>query len=194
LGADGPRIYAVSGTQGAGKTTVAAALARRFERGVHIEADTLQKMIVSGREWPEAGVVTREHPEISGEAGVQLRLRLHNACLLARSFFERGFTAVIDDILFGERLLELTDELADLPLHFVMLVPDPATVRAHERERGSALWTEWEWLTESILASKPRPGLWIDNRGQTPEQTVDAIIARSAEARVPVAMATGRVR
>ena len=41
-------IFVISGTQGAGKTTVAGLLARRFERGVHVSADTLQKMIVSG--------------------------------------------------------------------------------------------------------------------------------------------------
>lgn len=184
MAADAASIYAITGTQGAGKTTVAAILARRFDRGVHISADTLQKMIVSGRVWPEASVVTRETPEVTGEAGVQLRLRLRNACILARSFYEHGFTAVIDDIIFGDRFAELLDEVGDLPLHVVMLVPDIESVRAHERERGTNLWPEWEWLTESIASSQPRLGLWLDNSAQTPEQTVDEIIRRSDEARV----------
>ncbi|MDP9237082.1 MAG: zeta toxin family protein [Chloroflexota bacterium] len=194
MAADTPRVYAVSGTQGAGKTTVAAILARRFDRGVHISADTLQKMIVSGRVWPEADAVTRETPEVTGDAGMQLRLRLRNACILARSFYEHGFTAVIDDIIFGDRFVELLDEVGDLPLHVVMLVPDLATVRAHERERGTNLWPEWEWLTESIASSRPRLGLWLDNSGQTPENTVDEIIRRSDEARVAPAILSERMQ
>lgn len=194
MAADTARVYAISGTQGAGKTTVAEKLARRFDRGVHISADTLQKMIVSGRVWPEASVVTRESQEVTGEAGMQLRLRLRNACILARSFYDHGFTAVIDDIIFGDRFSELLDEVGDLPLHVVMLVPDLETVRAHERERGTNLWLESEWLTESIAASQPRLGLWLDNSAQTPEQTVDEIIRRSEEARVAPAILSERMQ
>jgi chloramphenicol 3-O-phosphotransferase len=179
-------IFVISGTQGAGKTTVASLLARRFERGAHVSADTLQKMIVSGRVWPESDTVTRETPQVIGEAGRQLRLRLHNMCLLGRSFYDAGFTAVLEDIIHGERLLELCDEMGDLPFMFVMLVPDAATVRAREHERGSRLYEEWEWLTEAIAASEPRLGLWLDTAGQTPEQTVDEIMRRAwDEARVP---------
>ncbi len=194
MAADTRRVYVISGTQGAGKTTVAAKLACRFDRGVHISADILQKMIVSGGEWPGADAVTRDTPEVTGEAGLQLCLRLLNACILARSFYEHGFTAVIDDIIFGERFVELLNAVGDLPLYVVMLVPDLASVRTHERERGTDLWTAWEWLTESILSSRPRLGLWLDTSAQTPEQTVDEIIRRSDEARVLPAVASEHMR
>ena len=95
------RIIVVSGIQGAGKTTIGRLLAGRFTRGVHIEADALQRMIVSGGQW------VSEVGDPQGEAARQLRLRLHNACLLARSFAEAGFTAVVDDIIIGDRFGQL---------------------------------------------------------------------------------------
>jgi hypothetical protein len=99
-------------------------------------------------------------------------------CLLGRSFHEAGFTAVLEDIVHGARLLELCDDLRDVPFHFVMLCPDKAAVRERERGRGSELYTEWEWLTDDIARSEPRLGLWLDTSKQTPEQTVDEIMAR----------------
>lgn len=172
-------IFVVSGTQGAGKTTVASMLATRFARGAHVSADVMQKMILSGCEWPDATVVTRETPEISGETGRQLWLRMHNACLVSRSFFDAGFTAVMDDILFGEQLAQLCDELRDVPFYFVMLRPGVTTVRERERGRGSSLYLEWEWLTRRIAASEPKLGLWLDTSKQTAEETVDEILRRA---------------
>lgn len=90
------RIIVVTGIQAAGKSTVARLLAQQFTRGVHVEADTLQHMIVSGSE----GV--REPGMPTGEAAHQYLLRLKHTCLLGRSFAEAGFTAVLDDIILGD--------------------------------------------------------------------------------------------
>ena len=172
-------IFVISGTQGAGKTTISALLADRFERGAHVSADTLQKMIVSGTEWPDAVTVNRDNPNVVGEAGRQLRLRLHNMCLLGKSFLDHGFTAVLDDIVVGTRVHDVIDELAGTLFYFVLLMPDPETVRERERGRGSRLYEEWEWFTESIAGTTPRVGLWLDTSHQTPDQTVDEIMARA---------------
>jgi chloramphenicol 3-O-phosphotransferase len=171
-------IIVISGTQGAGKTTVAQRLAGRFERAAHISADTLQKMIVSGREWPQAHQRDVNTPAGEDEAIPQLRLRLRNMCLLGRSFYEAGFTAILDDIIVGDRLAHLREELADLDFLFVLLVPNITTVRDRERQRGTELWREWEWLTESIQQTTERVGLWLDTSHQTPEETVDEIMRR----------------
>ncbi|RLC58160.1 MAG: phosphotransferase [Chloroflexi bacterium] len=168
-----PAIIVVSGIQGAGKSTVARALAGRFERGVHIEADALQRMIVSGGEWAsEAG-------EPAGEAEKQLRLRLHNACLLARSFVGDGFTAVVDDIIIGERFDHLRVELAGLPFRLVVLAPDVATVIARDKAREHSVGEEWAChLDEEQRRTMAGRGLWVDSSGQTAAETVDEVMSR----------------
>lgn len=167
----GPTLFVISGTQGAGKSTVAQLLARRFERGAWVSADALQKMIVSGGLWPE-GVA------ISGAAERQLWLRLKHACLLGRSFVEAGITAVVDDIVVGSRLDELLEHLAGARFVFVMLTPRREVVRERERGRGTTLWEQWEWLDDEIRTKTRRLGLWLDNSDQTPHETVDEILAR----------------
>jgi chloramphenicol 3-O-phosphotransferase len=165
-------IFVISGTQGAGKTTVAVLLATRFERAAHVSADTLQKMIVSGGKWPSG----RDAADDDGAR--QLRLRLRNACLLARSFREAGITAIIDDIVIGGRLADLLEHMEGEPFMFVMLAPDKESVRLHERERGTRLYEEWEWLTDEAMNTR-RVGLWIDNSRQAPDETVDEIMRRA---------------
>ncbi len=170
-----PVAIVVTGIQAAGKSTVARLLAQRFERGVHIEADVLQRMIVSGGEWVvEPGVM-------SAEAERQLRLRLHNACLLARSFFEAGFTPVIDDIIIGERWEHLKADLDGVPFTLVIFAPAPDLVAA-ERDVGRGkrvLGDEWaRYLDAALRETIAGAGIWIDNSGQTPEETVDEIITR----------------
>ncbi len=171
-------IIVVSGTQGAGKSTVSDLLARRFPRGVHISADMLQSMIVSGGEWPSAPSPNAESRDVGGEAASQLRLRLHNACLLARSFVAALFTAIIDDIVVGARLDDLLTELEGTAFAFVMLVPSLGAVRAREADRGTHLYEEWEWLDDEIRTKTRRVGLWIDSSEQTPAETVDEIMRR----------------
>jgi predicted kinase len=85
----------ISGLPGAGKSTTARELATRFERAAHVEGDQLQRLVVSGCVWPEG------NRDMTADAAGQLRWRLRNACLLARSFLDAGFAAVIDDIVAG---------------------------------------------------------------------------------------------
>ncbi len=171
-----PAIIVVSGIQGAGKSTVARLLAERFSRGVHIEADALQRMIVSGGEWvSEAG-------EPTGEVARQLRLRLHNACLLARSFFDAGFTAVVDDIIIGERFDDLRADLAGVPFRLVVLAPGVATVIARDEAREHTVAGEWaRYLDGEQRKTMAVSGLWVDSSGQTAAKTVEEVRSRLAD-------------
>ena len=166
-----PTLVVVSGTQGAGKSTVARLLASQCEPGAWVSADALQRMIVAGGRWPESRT-----PSV--EALQQLRLRLKHACLLGSSFVAAGFTAIIDDIIVGSRLDDLLADLAGHRFVFVMLTPRLQVVRERELGRGTRQWEAWEWLDEEIRSRTRRIGLWLDNSDQTPAQTTALILER----------------
>ncbi|GCE24026.1 zeta toxin family protein [Dictyobacter kobayashii] len=112
-----PVLILITGIMAAGKSTVAHALAQHFKRGVHIEADTLQRMIVAGGQWAD------EVGPPEGEAAEQLHLRLKHMCMLGRSFFANGFSVVFDDIIMGERWQQFQAEMVGLPINVVVLTP-----------------------------------------------------------------------
>jgi predicted kinase len=170
-----PRLIVLTGIQAAGKSTVARLLAARFERGVHIEADLLYQMIVTGRVLPE------EPGVMPPEAERQLRLRLRNACLLARSFYEAGFSVVIDEIIIGERYDHLKEDLAGLPFELVVLAPRAEVVvgeRDASRGKQAVLGEKWaRYLDDALRDTMAGTGIWVDSSDQTPEETVDEILA-----------------
>jgi chloramphenicol 3-O-phosphotransferase len=174
---ENPRIIVLSGLPGAGKSTLSRRLAQSLDRGAHVEADRLQDLIVSGA---VHGTVTG----ISDEAARQIRLRLHHAALLARSFREAGFNAIIDDIITGHRFDELQAELAGVPFSFIMLVRNLEAMKASWRAMGSPFVNSFDWIDKEIRESTPRVGLWIDTTYQTEDETFEEIVRRLDEAQV----------
>lgn len=167
-----PLIIAVTGVQAAGKSTVARLLAGRFARAAHIEADVLQQMVVSGAAWP------MEPGPLPAEVDRQLRLRRLHLCLLGKSFYEAGFTAVLDDIIMGDGWTDLQTALTGLPVQLVVLAPSLAAVRQRDVARAKrTLGERWTvYLDGELRRSMAGVGLWLDNSGQTAEETVNTVL------------------
>lgn len=73
-------------------------------------------------------------------------------------------------------------------LHVVVLTPRAQVVAERERLRAKTAYQAdgptIDDLDRYIRAETPRIGLWLDSSDQTPDETVDEILARSDEARV----------
>lgn len=173
---DRPVIIVITGVMAAGKSTVARRLAGRFARGVHIEADALHRLIVSGRASVRAPGTPR------GEAARQLRLRLRQLGVLGRTFCEAGFTVVLDDLILGERWVQLREELRGLPVALVVLAPRVEVVVQRDADRAQptqgAAWAQY--LDARLRATMAETGVWIDNSAQTPDETVAEILRQLA--------------
>jgi predicted ATPase len=165
-------VLVISGIPGAGKSTIAALVARGLARSVHVEAEVLQRFLVGGSVWPDG--------EPHEEAMRQLRLRGRNVALLADSFFEAGFTPVVDDVVIGARLAELRSDLRSRPLLFVLLVPSLEVVRVRNRERPNKdVFEGWKHLDAVAREETPRVGLWLDTSDQTAEESAAEVLSRA---------------
>ncbi|MEV4641930.1 AAA family ATPase [Actinoplanes sp. NPDC049548] len=164
-------IVVITGVMAAGKSTVAQRLAERLPRSAHVRGDVFRRMIVSGR--AELGT------DLAAEAVDQLWLRYRLAAGTADAYADAGFTTIVQDVILGPDLPRFLDLLRTRPVHVVVLAPDPATVERRERERAKSGYGEWTVadLDRSLRSETPRIGQWIDTSGQTPDETVDAILA-----------------
>ena len=164
-------LFLVTGPSAAGKSTVGRLLAERFNRGVFLEGDIFRRSIVTGR--------CEMRPNAPPEALSQLRLRYRLAAAAADAYFEAGFAVVLADVVAGPLLSDYVDLIQSRPLHIVVLVPSVATIAAREAARDEDGYDRFsiQGLHRDFLEETPRLGLWLDSSGQTPEQTVEQIVA-----------------
>jgi chloramphenicol 3-O-phosphotransferase len=168
-------IYLITGPMAAGKSTVARLLAERFECGVYLEGDFFRRSIVSGR--------VEMTPDASPEALKQLRLRYRLAAAAADAYWQAGFTVALEDVVAGELLGDYRTMIRGHPCHVIVLLPSLDAVATREARREQKGYTGWtvEELYEGFAATTPRVGLWLDTSRQTPEETVEEILARAAD-------------
>jgi cytidylate kinase len=175
-------VVLITGISAAGKSTVAELLARRFERGVHVRGDVFRRMVVRGRH-----DMTDPPTE---EAERQLRTRYRLGATTADAYFDAGFSVVVQDVVLGPSLATYADMIRSRPLIVVVLAPRADVIAGREAGRSKVAYRDGRFgiaaLDDGLRNGTPRIGLWLDNSDQTPEQTVDEIVARGlGEGRIP---------
>ncbi|MFC7491127.1 MULTISPECIES: AAA family ATPase [unclassified Knoellia] len=120
-------VVVLSGPPGAGKSTVAAALARGYERSVHLHTDDFWHSITAG-----------SIPPYLAEAHEQNETVLRVVAMAAFGYAEGGYTVVVDGVVGPWMLRHF-----ELPLrhgretvtHYVVLRPARHTTLARARAR-----------------------------------------------------------
>lgn len=178
-----PAVYLISGPMAAGKSTVARLLASRFERGVHLEGDVFRRSIVSGR--------AELTPDASPAALEQLRLRYRLAAAAADAYFEAGFAVALEDVVPGPMLGDYRTSIRSRPCHVIVLLPSREAVAARETGREAKGYSAWtvDALYDAFAGSAQRVGIWLDTTDLSAEQTVDAILTQTSNARSPIVVA-----
>ena len=173
-------VILLTGIQAAGKSTIAQLLAERLPNSVHVPGDLFRRMIINGR--------ADMTPDPTSEAIRQLRLRYQLAATVSDAYFQAGFTVIVQDVILGSHLAEMTAMIRSRPLLVIVLAPQVSAIADREKGREKTAYGTWaiRQLDDVLRNETPRLGLWLDTSGQTPAQTAGEILSRAwAEALIP---------
>ena len=168
----------ITGAMAAGKSTVAELLARRLPRSVHIRGDAYRTMIVSGR--------ADMTPNPTPSAIAQLHLRYDLTALTADRYAEEGFDAIVQDVIIGSELAEFVKRIGSPDRYLVVLSPSVSVIEWREEQRAKAGYVHFSpgALDDVLRRETAKIGYWLDSSAQTPDETVDDILANLDKAAV----------
>ncbi|MBO0812948.1 MAG: AAA family ATPase [Microlunatus sp.] len=162
----------------AGKSTVAQLLAQRLPKSAHIHADIFRRMMINGR--------IDMTPEPSAAALAQLALRYDLAARTADTYAAAGFDAIVQDVIIGPQLAPFVERITTRPRYLVVLSPSLTALQWREEQRAKAGYVHFSAaaIDEVLKNETSRIGYWLDSSAQTPDQTVDDILAHLDRAEV----------
>lgn len=174
-------IFVITGTPGAGKTSVAQALVRRFPFGLHIPVDDLREWVVSG--------IAHPVPTWTDETSRQFGLARQAAALTARLYADAGFAVAIDDVIKPAEAEELiAAHLGGYVVGKILLHPAVDVVLARNARRttknfDTSAFAQFipgihRWIVEDRFDETG--WLIVDSAGMSLDQTVDYILEHRA--------------
>jgi predicted kinase len=172
----------VSGTPGAGKSTVTALAARLLPRAAQVKGDDVNQMIRSGRVWFMG--------EPKEEALRQDELCNRNMCSLANNFIDFGFTVLMDTVVADRAELDLLlDLLSPRPVRLVTLAPGVDVCEYRNASRDPAEQFEFDGYLQ--LEADMRRDLghlswWFDTSALTPAETAEQLVLEAAGRAAPL--------
>jgi adenylylsulfate kinase-like enzyme len=171
-----PTVVLVVGVPGAGKTTVARAVAERLPRSACIEGDLVQHHFTVSGLVPPGG----SPPE---EADRQLALRWTNCALLARTFVAYGFTALVEHAVSRRSWIDgFLAETAPAPLSLIVLAPALEVTLQRDRDRGTKqVGHLFQHMDAELRTELGGVGWWLDTSRLTVAETVDAVLRDGIE-------------
>jgi chloramphenicol 3-O-phosphotransferase len=167
-----PEVLILTGPHGAGKSSVAEALAERYDRVAHIPVDTLRHFITP------TGYVTPGKPGFERQHALAVR----NACALACNFLEERIAVIVDDVVITQADLDAyLSELktAGVPVHCVRLMAPLEVCQTRNRQRRDERQpaTRVESVWEQFEAAGEATGTTIDTSALSAEATADRVQA-----------------
>jgi chloramphenicol 3-O-phosphotransferase len=172
------RVIVITGAMASGKSTVAELLAARLPASVHVRGDVFRRMVVNGR--------VDMTPDAGTEAMAQLHLRYALGSHTADAYAEASFDAIVQDVIIGAELAGFVERIQTPERHLVVLSPSVSALEWRERSRAKDGYTSFSpgMLDEVLRRQTARIGYWLDSSAQTPDETVDDILANLERARV----------
>jgi predicted kinase len=165
-------VLILTGPHGSGKSSVAQALAERYDRVAHIPVDALRHFITP------TGYVAPGKPGFERQHALAVR----NACDLARNFLEDRIAVIVDDVVTSQA--DLDAYLAQLketgvPVHCIRLSAplDVCQARNRDRKQERQPSTRVEAVWRLFDAAGDLPGPTIENAGLTAHETADRVQA-----------------
>lgn len=156
----------MTGIPGAGKSTVARALAERAKLAAHLDIDVIYELIV-------VGIVFRK----DSPAGDwwQLTLARTHIQILATSSAAHGVLPLIADVVADKSVLAEYRRSLPTPVRLIVLAPSRDAVLGRDAARHKQVAARWAYLADPMRSPLGAFGLWLDTTRLDAEETVSTI-------------------